>query len=138
MKTRTFRPIFVELMPEPHLVKAGELWISPKHRTINLRCPCGCDQLTVLSMHPTRWHINFDGKAVTLDGPTGGSIWTTSECGSHYFIKQNAVHWAAPISRHLKGAYEKVERARLLDAQPNPPSGLRRIARTVLAWFNRE
>ena len=35
------RPIFVEVLPEFNKIKDGELWISHKHRTVNLRCPCG-------------------------------------------------------------------------------------------------
>ena len=65
------RPIFVDVLPEFAAIKAGELWISHKHRTVNLRCPCGCGDLTVLSLHPSRWHVHFDGKSVSLDGPDG-------------------------------------------------------------------
>ena len=65
------RPIFVEVLPKLDDVKAGELWISHKHRTVNLRCPCGCGDLTVLSLHPSRWHVHFDGKV----GLSGGSDW---------------------------------------------------------------
>ena len=60
------RPIFVEVLPELDAIKDGELWISHKHRTVNLRCPCGCGDLTVLSLHPSRWHVHFDGKSVSL------------------------------------------------------------------------
>ena len=65
------RPIFVEVLPELDEIKAGELWITHKHRTVNLRCPCGCGDLTVLSLHPSRWHVRYDGKSISLDGPTG-------------------------------------------------------------------
>ena len=78
------RPIFVDVLPEFDAIKAGELWISHKYRTVNLHCPCGCGDLTVLSLHPSRWHVHFDGKSVSLDGPTGGSVWANSGCGSHY------------------------------------------------------
>ena len=40
--TVTLHPIFVEVMPTFDSIKDGELWISHKHRTVNLRCPCGC------------------------------------------------------------------------------------------------
>ena len=85
------RPIFVDLLPDLDAIKDGEIWISHKHRTVNLRCPCGCGHLTILSLHPSRWHVHFDGKTVSLDGPTGGSVWTNSGCGSHYFIRNNTV-----------------------------------------------
>ncbi len=108
------RPIFVEVMPGFEAIKDGELWISHKHRTINLRCPCGCGELTVLTLHPSRWHVCFDGKAVSLEGPTGGSVWANSGCGSHYAIRSNAVVWLGRIdpSRHLE--YAEDERSRML------------------------
>ena len=95
-------------------IKDGELWISHKHRTINLRCPCGCGELTVLSLHPSRWHLCFDGKSVTLKAPTGGSIWTTSDCGSHYLILNNEVVWSYPIDPCQHADYEDAERARMV------------------------
>ena len=93
------RPIFVEVMPPFDSIKTGEIWISHKHRTVNLRCPCGCGDLTVLTLHPSRWHVHFDGKSVSLDGPTGRSVWAISGCGSHYGIKDNAVIWMDRIDR---------------------------------------
>ena len=59
------RPVFVDVLPDFDAIKAGELWISHKYRTVNLRCPCGCGDLTVLSLHPSRWHVHFDGKSVS-------------------------------------------------------------------------
>ena len=88
------RPIFVDVLPEFDTIKAGELWISHKYRTVNLRCPCGCGDLTVLALHPSRWHVHFDGKSVSLKGLAGGSVWANSGCGSHYLIRNNAVIWA--------------------------------------------
>ena len=108
------RPIFVEVLPKFDDIKAGELWISHKHRTVNLRCPCGCGDLTVLSLHPSRWHVHFDGKSVSLDGPTGGSVWAHSGCGSHYLIRDNVVVWLDRIDSDLHSEYAEVERDRLL------------------------
>lgn len=106
----TLRPIFVDVLPELDVIKPGEIWISCKHRTINLRCPCGCGDLTVLSLHPGRWHVHFDGKTVSLDG----SVWANSGCGSHYFIRNNIVIWAERIDPVRHSEYADVERARLL------------------------
>ncbi|MCQ3811552.1 MAG: hypothetical protein KTV68_13475 [Acidimicrobiia bacterium] len=104
-------------MPETHEIGPGELWISLKHRTINLRCPCGCGDLTVLSLHPSRWHIHFDGKTVSLKGPTGGSVWANSGCGSHYFIKNSTVIWSHRIDPDCHAEYEHIERKRLSESQ---------------------
>lgn len=129
MTLQKLRPIFVDLLPETDRIKAGELWISHKYRTVNLRCPCGCDDLTVLSLHPTRWHVYFDGKSVSLCGPTGGSVWAISGCGSHYFIRKNVVVWAEPIDPDLHPEYEYVERTRLIASQPNN--------QRTRSWFKR-
>ena len=133
------RPIFVEVLPAFDVIKAGELWISHKHRTINLRCPCGCADLTVLSLHPSRWHLHFDGKSVSLNGPTSGSVWASSGCGSHYVIRDNTVIWLDRIDpcRHLE--YADVERARMLESTPNRQtlrSRLRRVWRSLslMSW----
>ena len=113
------RPIFVEVLPKFDDIKAGELWISHKHRTVNLRCPCGCGDLTVLSLHPSRWHVHFDGKSVSLDGPTSGSVWAHSGCGSHYLIRDNVVVWLDRIDSDRHSEYAEVERDRLLGSPQN-------------------
>ena len=110
----TLRPIFAEVMPPFDSIKDGELWISHKHRTINLRCPCRCGELTVLSLHPSRWHVHFDGKSVSLDGPTGGSVWAYSGCGSHYVIRKNTVIWRDRINPGRHSEYSDIEWARML------------------------
>ena len=128
------RPIFVEVMPPFDAIKGGELWISHKHRTVNLRCPCGCGELTVLSLHPSRWHVCFDGKSVSLEGPTGGSVWASSGCGSHYFIRNNSVVWSHRINPGRGADYEDAERDRMVGATPPPQthgSLLRRVWRVV-------
>ena len=125
-----FRPIFVDVLPEFDVIKVGELWISHKHRTINLRCPCGCGDLTVLSLHPSRWHIHFDGKSVSLNGPTGGSVWANSGCGSHYKIQENAVIWLDRINPDRHSEYADIEYTSMLDSKvssQNPRSWLRRL-----------
>ena len=135
------RPIFVEVLPPFEVIKDGELWISHKYRTVNLRCPCGCGELTVLSLHPSRWHVYFDGKSVWLKGPTGGSIWTSSACGSHYHIRENEVVWSHPIDPRLRPVYRNVERARMVEAsRPRRTFGslIRRLwAALAPSWLRR-
>lgn len=128
------RPIFVEVMPPFDSIKDGDLWISHKHRTVNLRCPCGCGELTVLSLHPSRWHVYFDGKAVSLDGPTGGSVWAYSGCRSHYTIQNNAVLWLEGIALSRHSDYARIERDRMLGANSSRKSlssWLRRVWRGI-------
>ena len=123
------RPIFVEVMPPFDAIKDGDLWISHKHRTVNLRCPCGCGELTVLSLHPSRWHVYFDGKSVSLDGPTGGSVWAHSGCGNHYIIQDNAVLWLGRIDPSRHSEYASVERDRMLGATSS--------RKTLSSWLGR-
>ncbi len=122
-------PIFVEIMPDFDAIKDGELWISHKHRTINLRCPYGCGELTVLSLHPSRWHVYFDGKSVSLDGPTGGSVWARSCCGSHYKILNNIVIWLEGIDPGRHSEYADGERTRMLGSTSN--------GQTLRSWLRR-
>lgn len=134
------RPIFVEVLPELEEIKDGQLWISHKHRTINLRCPCGCGELTVLSLHPSRWHICFDGKSVSLTGPTGGSIWAFSGCGSHYQIRNNTVTWLEKIDPRLHTAYAHTEQTRLLQpthSRQSLPVRIGRGWRLFCSWTRR-
>ncbi|MDE0373231.1 MAG: DUF6527 family protein [Rhodospirillales bacterium] len=106
------QPVFVDVLPEFQEIETGQLWISHKHRTVNLRCPCGRDELTVLTLHPSRWHIHFDGKTVSLAGPTGGSIWANSGCGSHYFIRKNEVIWLDTIDPRRHAEYAALSNGR--------------------------
>ena len=128
------RPIFVEVMPPFDSIKDGELWISHKHRTVNLRCPCGCGDLTVLSLQPSRWHVHFDGKSVSLMGRTCGSVWAYSGCGSHYLIRNNAVIWLDRIDPSRHSEYANVERSRMLGStysRQTLRSRLRRVWRSL-------
>lgn len=134
------RPIFTEVLPEFDAIKEGELWISHKHRTINLRCPGGCGSLTVLSLHPSRWHVYFDGKSVSLKGPTGGSVWANSCCGSHYFVRNSEVIWAERIDPVLHSKYAEDERARMIESTSNRKtfrSCLQRVFRklSIKSWL---
>ena len=132
------RPIFIEVLPELDEIKAGELWITHKHRTVNLRCPCGCGDLTVLSLHPSRWHVHFDGKSVSLDGPTGGSVWANSGCGSHYLIRDNVVVWLDRIGPDRHSEYASVERNRLLGSTRSRKTLRSRLVRLWRGLWRRD
>lgn len=141
MTSVKLRPKFVEVLPEFDVIKDGELWISLKHRTINLRCPSGCGRLTVLSLHPSRWHVYFDGKSVSLKGSTGGSVWAHSCCGSHYFVRDNEVIWADRIDPGHHSKYADNELARMLDSISSCQtlrSRFQRAWRKLLMWGRRK
>lgn len=56
----------------------------------------------------------FDGKSVSLDGPTGGSAWAYSGCGSHYLVRSNIVVWLEMIAGRRHNEYVKREHKRLM------------------------
>jgi hypothetical protein len=137
MKPVTLRPIFVEVLPDFDAIKLGDIWISHKHRTINMRCPCGCGDLTVLTLHPSRWHVHFDGKSVSLDGPTGGSVWAYSGCRNHYGIQNNNVIWLDGIDPSRHAEYADAERSRMLDSKPSRQtlgSLVKTLRRSLTLW----
>ena len=140
MKARTsqtsrLRPRFVEILPEFDKIREGEIWISMEHGTINLRCPCGCGSLTVLTLDPSRWQLYFDGEDITIEGNPTSSIWTTAECGSHYFIREGKVEWATPIQSFRRRKYRASETARLVAAKRTGIGRASRLlARTVYWW----
>ena len=135
-----YRPIFVEVLPGFEVIEDGELWISHKHRTVNLRCPCGCGELTVLTLHPSRWHVYFDGKTVSLMGSDCGSVWASSGCGSHYLIRNNDVIWLDSIDPGLHAEYSKNELERMIDSKSSRQtlgSRLRHVWRTLAMQIRR-
>lgn len=83
------RPQFVDLMPDDF--EEGVLYISVRYKSVQHLCCCGCKRAVVTPLSPTGWRIMFDGRSVSLS-PSVGS-WQ-KECGSHYFITENAVRWA--------------------------------------------
>ncbi|MGB9498699.1 MAG: DUF6527 family protein [Dissulfuribacterales bacterium] len=58
-----------------------------------LRCPCGCNEIIMLSLAKTRkpnWSVRMD----FLNRPTiYPSIWQTSGCRSHFWVQEGAVNW---------------------------------------------
>lgn len=57
-----------------------------------LMCPCGCDARTELLLAPgpeTYWRLS-QGRTGTSLTP---SVWRTSGCRSHYFIRDSSILW---------------------------------------------
>lgn len=58
-----------------------------------LRCPCGCNEIIMLSLVKKRrpnWNFSTD----LLNRPTiYPSIWQTSGCRSHFWVKKGSVNW---------------------------------------------
>lgn len=97
-------PVFVEEIPRE--LAPGKLYISMVYATVVHLCCCGCGSEVVTSLHPTRWHISYDGVGLTLRPSVGN--WSLP-CRSHYLITNNKVQWARTWST------EEIEAVRAYD-----------------------
>lgn len=88
MKIREFTPTIVESAPV-HL-EPGILYVSIKYHTVLHLCACGCGEEIVTPIAYDQWHLQWDGRTVSLS-PSIGNF--RLPCGSHYFIRNNRVVW---------------------------------------------
>lgn len=82
------RPEFVD--SAPRILEPGVVYVSMGYRTVLHLCCCGCGNEVVTPLAPDRWHLMFDGEAITLNHSIGN--WSFP-CQSHYWIKGNKVNW---------------------------------------------
>ncbi len=81
---------------EPEVLKPNEIYIvgeSGQYWYICLLCPCGCGeviQISTLSNDKPRWNFRKGGFYRITVAP---SIWRTSGCKSHFFIRNGIVDW---------------------------------------------
>jgi len=94
MKQVAVKHEFVEYIPAE--VAEGTIYISVAYATAVHKCCCGCQAEVVTPLSPTDWSLTFDGESVSLHPSIGN--WSFP-CQSHYWIKRNAVLWAARWSR---------------------------------------
>lgn len=60
---------------------------------VSLRCPCGCGDAITLNLvgsHPV-WRLSLSANAGVTLHP---SVWRTSACESHFWVRQGRVVWA--------------------------------------------
>lgn len=94
MKIVSMRPEFVEFIPKQ--LEDGVLYISQKFRTASHNCCCGCKTKIVTPFRNAEYTLTQANGGVSLSPSIGN--WD-HPCQSHYWIKNNAVLWAAPMSR---------------------------------------
>lgn len=118
------RPEFVDFMPDD--LEAGVLYISIKYKSVQHLCCCGCGRTVVTPLSPTGWRVTFDGRSISLSPSVGN--WQ-KECGSHYFIIQNAVRWARRWTEaEIAEAVEWDVQAKIdYYAEPEPESDPRQV-----------
>lgn len=89
MKHAAFEHVFVEAVPAD--LEEGKLYVSMRYRTASHLCACGCGNKVVTPIKPAKWHLYFDGSAVSL-WPSIGN-WQLP-CQSHYWIEFGKVRWS--------------------------------------------
>ncbi len=99
-----FRHEFVECLPQD--LQEGTVYVSLAYTTAAHLCCCGCGREVVTPLSPTDWKLVFDGESVSLYPSIGN--WSFP-CQSHYWIRENRVHWARRWSQ------EEVETGRTFD-----------------------
>lgn len=98
-KSETIRPVFVEMIPaDSKELKAGVLYISMKYNTLVHRCPCGCGGLSEIGLHPATRSMVYNGENISIEPSIGVR---TLRCRSHYWITENRIVWADPLSEEL-------------------------------------
>jgi hypothetical protein len=80
---------FVETIPEE--LENSVIYVSMPFATAIHKCCCGCGKQVVTPLSPTAWRLTFDGRNVSLYPSIGN--WSFP-CKSHYWIRNNQVHWA--------------------------------------------
>ena len=95
---------FVELIPD--VLAPDTIYISIPFASAAHNCFCGCGSKVVTPIHPTGWQLLFDGDTVSLRPSIGN--WSF-HCRSHYWIHNNRVIWALPMTQ------VEIERGRARD-----------------------
>jgi hypothetical protein len=83
---------YVEIIPEK--MKSDILYIEGGYQSeqfASLLCPCGCKEVINLNLEPEEnpcWVLK-KGRLTDLSP----SIWKSSNCKSHFFIKRGKIRW---------------------------------------------
>lgn len=93
MKQSSIEPRFVEFIPTQ--LDDGILYISKKYQTAIHKCCCGCGFEVVTPLTSAQWRVQIVKGKVSLFPSIGN--WS-SECKSHYWIKQNRIDWSYAFS----------------------------------------
>ena len=93
-----FREVVVTETPPPvATVIANTLYVVAAQsmpKWMMFRCPCGCGEVITLSLqhiHNPRWNLEVDRNGRASLYP---SVWRTTGCCSHFWLKDGRVFWA--------------------------------------------
>ncbi|QVW55228.1 hypothetical protein pEaSNUABM29_00188 [Erwinia phage pEa_SNUABM_29] len=88
MPLTMMKPQFVEVIPRD--LREGILYVSTRYNTAIHLCACGCGIEVVTPLGPTQWKMTNQEGVVSLS-PSIGSY--QIPCKSHYWIRDNGIHW---------------------------------------------
>ncbi|MDB5824999.1 MAG: hypothetical protein JWR21_3703 [Herminiimonas sp.] len=109
MKVKSLVPQYVVHLPEQ--LEAGVLYISEEFSLAAHLCCCGCGEEVSLPLNPARWSILRSRTGAVSVCPSVGN-WKYN-CGSHYWIRENQVIDAGPMSaRAIEQVIERDKRDR--------------------------
>ena len=94
MRAHSVRPRYVEFIPKT--LESGVLYVSKKFRTASHLCCCGCGTKIVTPLRETEYSLTEHGELVSMSPSIGN--WN-HPCQSHYWITDNHVVWARPMSK---------------------------------------
>lgn len=100
-RTTHIKHQYVDVMPSE--IAEGVLYISKRFNTAIHKCCCGCGLEVVTPLNAAKWSLKDHGSTVSLTPSIGN--WSFP-CHAHYWIQQNQVHWAKPMS---EGAIRNVK-----------------------------
>lgn len=92
MKLTKITPEFVKAMPSK--LVPGILYISQPYKVAVHLCCCGCGTKLVTSLASTEHSLSVDDGKVSLNESVGA--WN-HPCRSHYWIRDNEVHWTGDV-----------------------------------------
>lgn len=106
MRLKDIRPEFVEFIPRQ--LEDGILYISERYKTASHKCACGCGEKVVTPLSPVEWQLSKSGDTVSLYPSIGN--WNYS-CRSHYWIRNNRIQWAGPMTKRQIAQVQRKDRA---------------------------
>jgi hypothetical protein len=106
VKVQVIRPEYVEQLPEQ--LQEGVLYICEGFDVTAHKCCCGCGEDVYNKLGPARWRlVKMSAGSVSLHPSVGN--WKYA-CQSHYWIRNNRVINAGPMSARAIKAVQKRDR----------------------------
>lgn len=106
---------FVDIIPNK--LDEHTIYISLKYNTAIHKCACGCGEEVVTPISPVNWSLLYNGESISLNPSIGN--WSF-KCRSHYWIKNNKIHWAGSISKPSAEKLAKLESKQLHEKYSTP------------------